>query len=297
MGTLTGQMIVMDIDGTQLPEGPTKDQDMIDQAGDIAALKSFLEQAAAEGAIIVHSTNRMAHLFEEDHVTGILAMPHYATTTASTEIWKCDRETGDLIPDPRFQDKLDAIDYNETEIRAQIQELVDAGKMVWSSEKDQTTIKASALFVDDISAEERMQIHAELQAKQAEGVTAFLVHGGDEWIIDVMPEICTKDNVIATISEEHGIPSERIFVAGNSNNDASMFVPGRPGVAVASAKDSLKEHVRGLETAFDDAVYAKNVGPQIAPAGLSPAASVLWGLQQTFGTQLDSRETAPAASA
>ena len=298
MGALNGYMAVSDIDGTQVREDIPVSEYSTDDLADIQALNDYIEDLIAEGLVFVHSTNRMTHLYaadqDSDNNPGLLVRPNYATTSASTEVLECNRETGELSPNDGFATRLAEIDYDKEKIVADVQALVDQGILVWSSEGDQTQIKTSAHFNPDIPVAEREKIRDQLQSKQAEGVSVFMVEDPETHIIDIMPEICTKHEIIGIIADQEGIASENIFVAGNSNNDISMFQPERAGVAVSSAKDSLKDHVAEITGAFGDAINNRS-RLTVAPKGLSPAQSVLWGLKSHFEPILKEAELTPAA--
>lgn len=301
MGKLTGHMVVMDIDGTQLREDIAKDAYSEADLADVSALNEFLEELIEEGAIVVHATNRMTHLYEADHDSddspGLLVRPHYATTTASTVVLACDRETGALSEDPGFNGQLEEIGYDEAKVRSDIQAYVDQGIMEWSPDSDQTHMKASAKFLPEVPVETREEVRQALQSQQADGVHVFMVEDPETHIIDIMPAICTKRSVIDIIAENEGIQRHNVFVAGNSNNDIPMFEVTRTGVAVSTATDSLKSHVTQMRDLFNGTAKTTKGDKRlmIAPEGKTPAQSVLWGLKERFQPILNAPEKVLAA--
>lgn len=64
--------------------------------------------------------------------------------------------------------------------------------------------------------------------------------------LDILPAASGKGKAIRFLVEHAGLDSERVVVAGDTGNDASMFLEFDKGVVVANAKSELLELARDL---------------------------------------------------
>lgn len=80
------------------------------------------------------------------------------------------------------------------------------------------------------------------------GVSAQAVYSSNR-DLDFLPVSANKGNAVAYLAESLGIPNSEVVVAGDSGNDARMFlVPGVKGVVVSNAEESLKDIVSNAGT-------------------------------------------------
>jgi sucrose-6F-phosphate phosphohydrolase len=85
--------------------------------------------------------------------------------------------------------------------------------------------------------------------------------------LDILPAASGKGKAIRFLVEHEGLDPERVVVAGDTGNDASMFLEFNRGVVVANAKPELLELARDLGD------------PRVYCAGQPYAAGVEEGLE------------------
>lgn len=242
-------LLVFDIDGTQLPERKNPIYEEGERAA-VVELKYTLDDLAMHGDVVIaHVSNGMYHLFEP--VSSQLAIPHYLSCNASTEIYK--NKNGNLVIDNEFNEEVRACDF-DPEFATEL--INPFGKYISSSGPEhQTSLKSSFTFHAGVTLAERQNIFRILRDKtltQKSGTGVFYVEGGPHpndprAVIDFLPKICTKSGVIDHLLKVTGIPAENVLVAGNGDNDISMFRAEFMGIAVANAQDALKDHVRKIQ--------------------------------------------------
>ena len=65
--------------------------------------------------------------------------------------------------------------------------------------------------------------------------------------LDILPPRTDKGRTLQALSQQLGIPGERILVAGDTLNDLSMFVAGFQGVCVGESEPALLDATRALD--------------------------------------------------
>lgn len=264
-------MIVCDIDGTQLDEAIHHSRYSNSDLEKIFSLRERLENLKKQGAVIVHATNRMFHLYEE--TSHLLATPNYLGCSASTCVYK-KTEDGIFIPSDKYTDMLAASGFSRDLCVQHGLEFSDA--LVLSGAEHQTDTKISFLFKENVSLEEKNAIFRALQSRSKDGTSVSMVEDRDTHIIDFLPSMANKGSVVHHIAQIEGIHPDNIYVFGNANNDMSMFKHYLNCCAVGNASNSLKNHVKSLREDFND----KKEKYIIAPT--HNALGVLHGLQH-FG--------------
>lgn len=241
-------MIVMDIDGTQLrediPAARYSDQDL----ADIAALKSKVEALRAKGVVVVHATNRMLPLYQEHHGT-LLAVPDYVTCSASTEIFRVLHPQGTLQRDDAYGRMIADSGFDAGRSRAIGEQYAELRLMEGVHLTDR---KVSFRFDEDTPIARRHDIFNALSASDNPGASVFMVEDPETHIIDFLPSVCTKRGVVDFLARQEIVAPGRVFVVGNSNNDIPMFAAAFNCAAVGNARDSLKNHVSGLQEESGD---------------------------------------------
>lgn len=210
-----------DIDGT-VYDGP-------DSAKVFSTFWKDTQKRAAAPLLVYNSGRSLAdtlQLLESTH----LPDPHYLISGVGTEIFD-------------FQNKQTLDDWNKELFESwdfdTVKRLVQAaGDGIQMQPDDcQNPFKCS-WFWKDRSAEE---IQALATLLQNAGIKAQIVYSSDR-DLDVIPERANKGNALRWLAVRLGIPLEQITVAGDSGNDASMFLlEGVRGILVANAETSLIE--------------------------------------------------------
>lgn len=121
------------------------------------------------------------------------------------------------------------------------------------------------------------------QLAQAGLQTSVVYSSGRD--LDVLPANTTKGGALKWLCHRLGLPLEKVLVAGDTANDASMFLlPGVQGIVVENAQPELIEAVVKVPTFNATRVMAEGVleGLQhfgVIPAAPQPGAAAL-GLEQ-----------------
>lgn len=91
--------------------------------------------------------------------------------------------------------------------------------------------------------------------------------------LDVLPEAAGKGKAIQFLVEHLGLSADRVVVAGDSGNDATMFEHFRRGVVVANAQDELLRLAAEMDRGrvfVADRPYAAGVAQGLEHFGLAP---------------------------
>ena len=238
-------LLVLDIDETQTP-----DRNVLDRAGGVmtdsqiaetAALKRRLNGLADEGNVLVHATNGTIEAYQEH--ADMLALPHFISCNASTKLYRCDRETGEITLDETHADAVRDSGFS-AEVAYRLGEQIEELEVL--GDEHQSDIKVSFQFKPGVDFERRTEIHQQLEAAAAsQGLNGAVryVEGADDYYIDFLPEICEKAHSTEWIRERVGAEPQDTYVFGNGTNDISMFQQGYNGVAVGNSAPELIEHV------------------------------------------------------
>jgi len=246
-------LIALDIDETQLEER-SNPHSFEGEKESIRILRDSLNEIKKnQNIVIAHISNGMRSLF--DKVEHKLANADYLTSNASTCIyhksslgWNLEINYQTLIHSSGY------LPHFAEHIASQCSFLEQTGP------EHQTLFKRSFRFSDlSLSKQERINIFNALQHNilKYPGMKAFYVEGkmdekgyidsaGPYAIIDILPSMCTKDQCIKYIKEKENINSNCIIVAGNGDNDISMFQPEYFTIAVGNAQPILKNHSLNL---------------------------------------------------
>lgn len=91
--------------------------------------------------------------------------------------------------------------------------------------------------------------------------------------LDVLPACTTKGGALKWLCHHLGVPLERVLVAGDTGNDASLFLlPGVQGIVVENAQPELIEAVVKVPTFNATRVMAEGVLEGLQHFGVIPAA-------------------------
>lgn len=99
----------------------------------------------------------------------------------------------------------------------------------------QTEFKVS-FYAHNLDDERLNQIRDDLDGA---GYDAEVIYSSSR-DLDVLPRGVSKGSAVAFLADEWDVPRERVTVAGDTGNDASMFATGFHGVVVANAQPELK---------------------------------------------------------
>ncbi|MES2207642.1 MAG: HAD family hydrolase [Pseudomonadota bacterium] len=242
-------LIALDIDETQIEER-SNPHSFEGEEETIQELRDSLNKIKMHQSIIIaHISNGMHSLF--DAVEHKLANADYLTANASTCIYHKSNSGWSL--EENYQELIHASGY-QTIIAEHIAD--EFLLLEQTGAEHQTHFKRSFTFKDlSLSKEERLNIFDALQNKVVHysGMKAFYVEGklndkgfvdsaGPYAVIDILPSMCTKNECINYIIKKENINSHNVIVAGNGDNDISMFQPEYFTIAVANAQSSLKRH-------------------------------------------------------
>ncbi|MEX2577636.1 MAG: HAD-IIB family hydrolase [Verrucomicrobiales bacterium] len=119
---------------------------------------------------------------------------------------------------------------------ARVREILsDEPELEIQPEKDQSDFKVS--YFARNADEERLR-HWKRKLRES-GIHPRVVYSSNR-DLDFLPEAVDKGTAAAFVAERLGFPPERVFVAGNSANDAALFEHGFRGIVVGNAHDELK---------------------------------------------------------
>lgn len=264
------RIVALDIDGTQLREDISQDSFSEKDLKGIRKLKFLLESLRDQGVIVVHVTNRMFDLYKRSE--HLLAESDYVACAASTRLFQR-TDAGLLIPEKNYEDKIKESNFDPKRCEEHANLFADA--LTQSGAEHQTDRKVSYHIHSDIPVTNRFHIFNQLKNMQPDGTSVFMVEDLNNHIIDFLPTICNKGNIIRHIAQIEKIPPQNVFVFGNANNDIAMFQNDFNGAAVGNATLLLREHIQSLQK------NKNNSGRHIISPEIN-TESVLSGLQH-FG--------------
>jgi mannosylfructose-6-phosphate phosphatase len=118
--------------------------------------------------------------------------------------------------------------------------LGSVGDCVRQPEMYQHAFKSS-WYLHDASSDALARIESALQEA---GLSATMVYSSRR-DLDVLPRSADKGRTLAWLCNELGIGLDQVLVAGDTNNDRSMFdLPGARGIVVGNALPELHEMAR-----------------------------------------------------
>ena len=82
---------------------------------------------------------------------------------------------------------------------------------------------------------------------------------------DIMTANITKGKALLELADFLGIPRDRTFAIGDSDNDLSMIGDAKYGIAMGNATDSCKKAAAYITTNCDSLGFAKAVDEYIIP--------------------------------
>ncbi len=179
--------------------------------------------------------------------TGILPWPDYIIGGVGTQIYDGRRKRSLHEFNQQFGSgwnlaKIEAIVGNFPGVTRQPPQFLHPYKSSWY------LLKASP---ETIAALEKQLAEAGLQA------TVVYSSGRD---LDVLPANTTKGGALGWLCRHLGLPLEKVLVAGDTGNDASMFLlPGVKGIVVENAQPELIEAVVKIPTFNATRVMAEGV--------------------------------------
>ena len=91
----------------------------------------------------------------------------------------------------------------------------------------------------------------------------FLSSGMD--LFDVMCRDVTKGNALLSLADYLGVPEDRTFAVGDSDNDISMIADARHGIAMGNACEGAKKAAAYITAAVSEMGFAKAVDEFVIP--------------------------------
>ncbi len=129
------------------------------------------------------------------------------------------------------------------------------------------------------------------------GVEADFVYSSQR-DLDFLPAGVDKGPAAAFLADLWGYPADRVLVAGNSGNDASLFRQGFLGIIVANAHEELKalrgsraylsqrERADGVRDGLQHWIGADGAGPRVGSSRDEGAHADLFGMGYTKAVEL-----------
>ena len=84
-------------------------------------------------------------------------------------------------------------------------------------------------------------------------------------LYDVMCKGVSKGNALIELADYLGIPADKTFAIGDSDNDLSMIRSAKYGIAVGNATDEIKKAASYISTNYDSLGFAKAVYEFVIP--------------------------------
>lgn len=93
----------------------------------------------------------------------------------------------------------------------------------------------------------------------AEGLSVNVVYSSAR-DLDILPKMANKGNSVTWLLQELGIPADQVIVAGDTGNDAAMFlIPGVRGIIVENAQPELAARTLGANIYLAEGHFADGV--------------------------------------
>ena len=105
----------------------------------------------------------------------------------------------------------------------------------------------------------------EVVVKAVENDPELTVISSGPTFYDIMTSNITKGKALLELADFLGIPRERTFAIGDSDNDLSMIGDAKYGIAMGNATDSCKKAASYITTNCDSLGFAKAVDEYIIP--------------------------------
>ena len=84
-------------------------------------------------------------------------------------------------------------------------------------------------------------------------------------LFDVMCRDVTKGNALLSLADYLGVPEDRTFAVGDSDNDISMIEAARYGIAMGNATEGVKKVSQYITANYDSLGFAKAVYEYVIP--------------------------------
>jgi len=214
MMTEANHLLATDLDGTML--------------GDDDALGRFAEwyDAHRKTLRLVYATGRFVDAVTNLVATTSLPEPDAVIGAVGTEIIRyADGKRIERWP-PHSQQ------WDPAKIKEMLR---GRGNFELQPPECQTQYKVS-FYAYDLDAQQLEQLRDDLTEA---GYEAEVIYSSSR-DLDVLPRGVGKGSAVAFLADQWGVPRERVMVAGDTGNDASMLAAGFHGIVVANAQPELK---------------------------------------------------------
>jgi len=241
-------MLVSDLDGTMVGEGPEAD-------AMTASFGTYWEESAAlVGSVLVYNTGRSLGQFQGllYSKSGALPVPDVLISAVGTKVFLLDREGGtrgttsgaSWHEDEQFAALLDAEwDLNIVrEAGSKAISLVPDGAAHWLDDGSEHPHRIAL----SVRADAVLGIVAALHAgTKPQGVRVkVIVSGTGDWrYVDCVSSHGGKLAALEYVRALFGIAVERCVAAGDSGNDALMLGGANPAIVVGNAQEELLQWV------------------------------------------------------
>lgn len=230
------RLVCSDIDGTVLgrPEAA-------------AELRRIWDGLGGERPMLVFSTGRLLDDAKRVVAEGGLPAPDYFIGGVGTHILE---RSGDRIRSG-FSELLE-VNWD----LARAQQIVRAIEGIEAQPDEQQHEWKSSWFWHGATEAQLDELRAALAT---DGVEAQVIYSSSR-DLDVLPSGANKGNALRWLCEDLGVGLDEVVVAGDTGNDASMFlVEGVRGIAVGNAEPELLAAVEGTGTYLAEGECAAGV--------------------------------------
>ncbi len=213
--------------------------------GDDSGLVALSEalRATSQALIVAYNSSRpCASVRATLDAVPDLALPDYLIGALGTEIEE--GQTGQPLAE--YSQRL-----HPGWSREQVCDLIDPLHFIPHPADFQTALKVSYTIPDEAAYDDVRQ------RLEAAGLKVRLIFSGGH-NLDIIPHAAGKASAVRYLCRYLGIPQEHVVVAGDSANDADMFVPPFKGIVVANAEAALKQQ-KGDTTYHARAAFAWGV--------------------------------------
>lgn len=186
--------------------------------------------------LLCYNTGRMLEdMLELIEENGLLE-PDYMICGVGTLIY--DASAGSVLKS--FNDILEE-SWDRDRAEKVVREILPEAKR--QPEKYQTRFKSSW----HLPGATEEQIHALEEGLEAEGLDVNVIYSSDR-DLDILPKYANKGNAFTWLLRKRSIPRKDALVAGDTGNDAAMFVKrGIRGIVVGNAQPELLEATVGRD--------------------------------------------------